>query len=222
MEVSASHPAVRFNGVTYYFYGRYYSCSPESLGLGDKRNRYLHRAVWRHHFGDIPPGMAVHHVDHDRTNNDVSNLELLPRSEHCSYHTRKRLRDGDPSFTKSIELAREAAKAWHGSPEGLAWHREHGKSTWEGRVREAATCAHCGKGYAVFLSASKRGFCSPACQSAARRASGVDDEARVCLVCGGAFTVNRYAKTKTCSKACSTEAMRRAKARTRLNRSGGA
>lgn len=43
---------------------------------------------------------VVHHIDHDRSNNDLSNLQLMSRAEHASlhatenHHTRKRGKDG--------------------------------------------------------------------------------------------------------------------------------
>lgn len=46
-------------------------------------------------------------------------------------------------------------------------------------------------------------FCSNACKAAARRASGVDDEWRLCVRCGGAFEVNKYSKQRYCSQECS-------------------
>jgi hypothetical protein len=45
-------------------------------------------------------------------------------------------------------------------------------------------------------------FCSNACKSAWRRASGIDDEKRTCAKCGGTFIVNRYAKQDFCSYTC--------------------
>lgn len=46
----------------------------------------MHRAVWEHHVGPIPDGWDVHHKDRDRTNNDIANLECLPKDEHTRLH----------------------------------------------------------------------------------------------------------------------------------------
>lgn len=35
------------------------------------------------------PGECVHHIDHDRQNNDLSNLELTKRGKHSSEHRKK-------------------------------------------------------------------------------------------------------------------------------------
>lgn len=50
----------------------------------------------------IAPGETVHHKDHDRTNNALSNLELLTHSEHSRLHrledTHRRKRDARGKF----------------------------------------------------------------------------------------------------------------------------
>lgn len=49
----------------------------------------MHRYVWQHYNGEIPEQHDVHHIDGDKTNNDISNLECLPKSEHTRrYSTR--------------------------------------------------------------------------------------------------------------------------------------
>ena len=41
-----------------------------------------HRTVWKEHYGDIPEGYEVHHKDHNKENNDITNLELLSPTQH--------------------------------------------------------------------------------------------------------------------------------------------
>lgn len=43
----------------------------------------MHRYVWERHHGPIPPNHDIHHIDHNRANNDISNLELYSKSEHA-------------------------------------------------------------------------------------------------------------------------------------------
>lgn len=59
---------------------------------------YLHRDVWTHHFGSIPDGSDIHHIDHDKTNNDISNLECLSKSEHTRLHKAKNGGSGSPQI----------------------------------------------------------------------------------------------------------------------------
>ncbi|MDQ0174404.1 HNH endonuclease signature motif containing protein [Bacillus chungangensis] len=48
---------------------------------GDRQ--LMHRYVWEKYNGEIPPDHDIHHVDRDRGNNDISNLELYSKSEHA-------------------------------------------------------------------------------------------------------------------------------------------
>lgn len=43
----------------------------------------MHRYVWEKHNEKIPEGYDIHHKDHNRGNNDISNLELYSKSEHA-------------------------------------------------------------------------------------------------------------------------------------------
>lgn len=41
------------------------------------RTAYLHRLVWILHYGTIPRGCYIDHIDHDRTNNRIENLRCV-------------------------------------------------------------------------------------------------------------------------------------------------
>lgn len=43
----------------------------------------MHRYVWEKYNGKIPDGYDIHHIDHDRSNNDISNLEMYTKSDHA-------------------------------------------------------------------------------------------------------------------------------------------
>lgn len=46
-----------------------------------------HRLIWMVANGcDIPEGYDVHHIDGNKLNNSINNLELVNRFEHNSYH----------------------------------------------------------------------------------------------------------------------------------------
>ena len=48
----------------------------------------VHRAVISEHLGRLLlPEEVVHHIDEDRNNWKLSNLELMSRSQHCEHHT---------------------------------------------------------------------------------------------------------------------------------------
>lgn len=42
---------------------------------------YSHRIVWFMHYGEIPKGFDIDHINHDRTDNRIENLRLVSRSE---------------------------------------------------------------------------------------------------------------------------------------------
>jgi hypothetical protein len=46
----------------------------------------MHRVVWEHHRGPIPAGYDIHHIDKNRLNNDIANLELIAKDDHARHH----------------------------------------------------------------------------------------------------------------------------------------
>jgi hypothetical protein len=55
-------------------------------------NRLVHRDVARNMFGSIGEGRVVHHRDGDKSNFRRSNLTVMDRSDHSSYHAKRRSR----------------------------------------------------------------------------------------------------------------------------------
>lgn len=174
---------------------RYYRCGPYFRRNG----RLLHRDVWaaNNDWRGIPPRFDVHHKDYDTSNNLSSNLVLLTKDEHMDYHQR---RGHDRTFPAQALVA---AAEWHASPEGIEWHRAHydnvGRSVLH--QRGSFACQYCGKVYEAQVMGANR-FCSNACKTYARKASGVDNQERTCVVCREPFVVNRYVKNQTCSRKC--------------------
>lgn len=200
--VAQKYEIQEFNGVRYYKKpGGYYKSDYVRHG-----GRYMHRVVWEFHNGPIPENMVVHHKDHDRSNNDIGNLELLSASEHAKYHMAERT-EGDPVWwAAGLDKAREAAARWHrdapNDPKKRAIMSAAAKKSWHGREKLEYVCTYCGKTFLRFRGTNKRGYCSPACQTAARVASGVDDKTRQCVVCGSDFRANKYKVQTTCSASC--------------------
>lgn len=166
--------------------------------------KLLHRVVWEYFNGEIPKHYHVHHIDKNKDNNDVSNLELIECRVHLSKHGKLNFEANRSKCLKHLDDIREKAKAWHCSLEGKEWHSKHAKLVAEGISYVTNICEECGAEYEVKAPYSKRSrFCSGRCKTANRKKSGIDDIECICSVCGTIFTKNKYSKKTTCSKECS-------------------
>lgn len=156
-----------------------------------------HVWVWKYNHGEICKGMQVHHIDEDKSNNEIHNLEILTAKEHVSKHFSE---ERSAKNKIHIENIRPLTKEWHASPEGIEWHRVHGSKTWEERIPFQVECKQCSK-----TSETKtyhQYFCSNACKSAWRRKDGIDNEERQCSICHIKFMVNKYGRQRTCGRKC--------------------
>lgn len=72
-------------------YRENHKMSPVNNGTGyyhvklrkDKKRyvKYVHRLVWETFNGRIPEGYEINHIDHDKSNNSLDNLELVTHSQ---------------------------------------------------------------------------------------------------------------------------------------------
>lgn len=166
-------------------------------------SRYLHRVIYEDEYGEIPEGCQVHHKDHDRLNNDLSNLVALKSKDHQLHHQNAMtLEQKEARRINLLVNAIPKAVEWHGSDEGKAWHMEHYENTKDAlRKKHTRKCAQCGNDTESHLK-NINAFCSNKCKASFRRHSGVDDIARVCEMCETEYKVNKYAKSRTCSRSC--------------------
>jgi hypothetical protein len=158
------HPVQEIDGVRFYF-------KPEGYYKAD-HGKYggitMHRYVWQKHNGDIPAGMHVHHIDGDKSNNRIENLEMLTASDHSKHHGSTNKWVGSEANKRQILAAGELAKTWHSSPAGLAWHSENGKKAWESRTKTTKQCVECGKEYETYYPTRSK-FCHQNCKATALR-----------------------------------------------------
>ena len=50
------------------------------------KSQHIHRLQWIKHNGEIPPDCVVHHIDENKMNWSIENLELLSRKDHIREH----------------------------------------------------------------------------------------------------------------------------------------
>lgn len=169
--------------------------------------KHLHQYIWEKENGNIPEGYEIHHIDMDTTNNNIENLQLLTIQEHKKLHKTLSWNEERRAWARNNvqSKARPKADEWHGSEEGLEWHRKHYEKFKERLFRkEKFKCECCGIEFESVVKNVNR-FCSNKCKSKFRRDSGVDDVYRKCELCGSNFKVNKYSKAKTCSRSCSNK-----------------
>ena len=85
----------------------------------------LHRQIWIDHFGDIPKGFIIHHKDDNPLNNDISNLEIMAKSEHSRMHCSRP--EVVEMAIQNLKKARKGAKKWHASKEAKEWKKHRNK-----------------------------------------------------------------------------------------------
>lgn len=118
------------------------------IKLFGKKHLY-HRVVWELVYGEIPDGMFIDHIDHNRKNNKPSNLRLVTRTENnrnsslrhdnksgfsgvrfCKQKNKWQATIGDSSkliqlgFFDSFDLA---VKCRSRALDNLGYHKNHGE-----------------------------------------------------------------------------------------------
>jgi predicted nucleic acid-binding Zn ribbon protein len=169
--------------------------------IGECRIR-LHIYVYQCERGrDVPEGWSIHHIDGNKNHNDINNLACIPQYYHASYHSKKNFEENSERAIQILDEIRPKTKAWHASAEGHEWHKKHYEKMKDALyVQHTFKCIVCGKEFQSSQIESK--FCCNAHKSQYRRDAHLDDEKRICIICGEPFMINKYAKTKTCSREC--------------------
>ena len=137
----------------------------------------LHREKLRLELGLTKEQMKnydVHHIDRNRDNNDISNLQLLTKREHTKLHA---LEDGKTLSEYKAKVPK---------PEFIV-----------------KICEQCGEEYNSSKNvAHKQRFCSEKCKARYRRANGLNNTIRICKNCGKEFICDNTSKKVFCTRSC--------------------
>lgn len=57
-----------------------------------------HHYVWEKNYGSVPEGYALHHINFDKLDNRIENLQMMPKREHHKLHDRLRKRDNNNRY----------------------------------------------------------------------------------------------------------------------------
>lgn len=74
------------NGNTFEGFGVWVSHKGYPFIYVDRKNIPIHVLVWERENGPKPPGTEIHHIDENKENYELSNLELLTNSDHQKVH----------------------------------------------------------------------------------------------------------------------------------------
>ena len=189
---------VLYRGVKYIQRNGYYK---RARDFSKDKPCNLHRAVWMDHFGPIPEKHHIHHMDRNRGNNHIENLQCLPAFTHLSRAAKGNKWLKSKENKEHLKVIREKAHDWHKTSEGRAFLSQNKKDSWQRRKKTPCKCSYCGKEFeASFPSRAK--YCHHNCRENARKKSGIENENRKCVTCSKYFVINKYCRTKTCCREC--------------------
>jgi HNH endonuclease len=157
-----------------------------------------HRWVWLKFHSLIPPGYHIHHVNEDKSDNRIENLELIKAGRHLSLHSSKP--ENRERLSKMADKYRPLTKIWHASEEGREWHKAHGILGWISRKEFKIICKVCNSESKT--KTLNKEFCSNKCKSKWRRDQKLDYIEKVCPVCSKSYQTSIYSKSKTCGREC--------------------
>lgn len=62
--------------------------------IKNNRMKFLHVWVWEQHYGPIPEGHDIHHMNEDRTDYRIENLEMVTHGDHRRVHAEMKFDGG--------------------------------------------------------------------------------------------------------------------------------
>lgn len=140
-----------------------------------KRTVYLHRRMWETHRGPIPDGFHIHHIDHDKQNNQIDNLDAMHGEVHAAYHgiecsPRHRTRAGPKTVYceqcgGSFIVTKLPSRKKFCSRSCILADRRAKKAS-QAKPHPICTCNMCGASFTAMRCDAK--FCSRRCSTASK------------------------------------------------------
>ena len=170
------------------FLGLTYRAEPKGHFV---RSQFIHRDVWQYFNGDIPEGdYEIHHIDHNKANNNIANLQLLTRTEHGKIHTAQ-MRTPDKKCPT-------CGKIFHPRSSKQKYCSMSCYKGYQTKQNYERTCPCCGKKFKARHNYNI--YCSKVCADKMKIKPLIE---KSCPTCGKSFQVKGYAKNrKYCSHAC--------------------
>ena len=186
---------------------------------------FIYRAVYMYYYGEIPKGTIIHHIDNNKSNNNIDNLKIMTPAAHRHLHGG----NGRTPNTKQVVNKTEYVKkcAWCGKEfktfvkktkccssqcgQRLFYFKKTGKKT-----PYIKKCPICGKEFTVTREYHTKKTCSPECAKKAnlirkpRKLLPKKIITKICPVCGKTFYLtSKHKNTKTCSRKCGQQLWRK-------------
>lgn len=143
------------------FCGTHFHMTVKGDFVGRKNNKpvKLHRVMWAHYYGEIPKGYNIHHIDRDKRNNNIENLQLMTQSEHSRLHHG----DGVYRGSKKIFTCVVCGKEYEAHDQKKNKFCSMACATKDYKMRHPLqkNCAYCGKSFTTLKQATR--FCSHHC-----------------------------------------------------------
>ena len=169
-------------------------------------SRSIHRDVWSCFYGEIPNGFVIHHIDGNKNNNSLANLQLMPNAEHTVLHFSETVPAvcevcGKPFLTlKNKPRTTCSAKCYDKKRYAAGFSKN------ENRAIEQRICVICGNVFTVRKDTATK-TCSRQCKNRLHQktlnAQGLFRTVkRICVICGREYTIRSDSPGKTCSPHC--------------------
>ena len=139
-----------FNNETYTLLSGYFAKTSRAL---------IHRVIWIYCKGDIPKGYHIHHIDGNKANNQIENLQLISPSEHQSLHhiISKQKKYSCKFCGKKFLSSAPSRPTFCSAKCYYSWQKE--------TQAEIKKCPICGKEFTAYKYYPKKQCCSKSCSN---------------------------------------------------------